>query len=122
MLVVDYLICSIEKMENRLFVGGLPYSTTSEEIRGLFAEAGTVVTADVITDRESGRSKGFAFVQMETPEEAQAAIARFNETELGGRRLVVNIARPKEDRPAPRDFRGQSDRPQRRYDDRRDAR
>ncbi len=78
----------------RLYVGGLPYSTTEEELRKHFEAAGTVESATVITDKMSGRSKGFGFVEMATPEEAQKAIEMFNEKELGGRKIVVNVARP----------------------------
>jgi cold-inducible RNA-binding protein len=91
-------------MENKLFVGSLPWSTTSEELRELFAQAGTVESADVIFDKMSGRSKGFGFVVMATNEEAQKAIEMFHEKEFNGRNLVVNVARPKEDRPPRRDF------------------
>jgi len=86
-----------------LYVGGLPWSTTSEELRKLFIEYGTVESADVMTERESGRSKGFGFVQMATPAEAQEAISHLNGTDFGGRRLTVTVARPKEDRPPRRD-------------------
>jgi len=78
----------------RLYVGGLPYSTTEEELRKHFEEAGTVESATVITDKMSGRSKGFGFVEMSTPDEAQKAIELFNEKEMGGRKIVVNVARP----------------------------
>lgn len=86
-------------MNKRLFAAGLPFSTTSDELRTLFAEYGNVIVANVITDRESGRSKGFGFVEMETEEEAQKAITALNGAEFGGRKLIVNVARPKEDRP-----------------------
>lgn len=86
-------------MNKRLFVAGLPFSTTSDELKNLFAAYGTVVAANVITDRESGRSKGFGFVEMETDEEAQSAIAKLEGSEFGGRKLIVSVARPKEDRP-----------------------
>jgi cold-inducible RNA-binding protein len=71
-----------------------------EQLAALFAEAGTVTSAKVIMDRESGRSKGFGFVEMSTPEEAQAAIAKFSGKEVDGRRLTVNLAKPMADRPA----------------------
>lgn len=83
----------------RLFVGGLPFAMTDQELNELFAKHGTVVSANIIIDRETRRSKGFGFVEMETEEQAQAAIAALNETEVGGRQIVVNVARPKEDRP-----------------------
>jgi RNA recognition motif-containing protein len=86
-------------MNAKLFVGGLSYSTTSEGLRVAFSTAGTVVSADVIAERESGRSKGFGFVHMSTPEEAVRAIELWHDKELDGRAIAVTIARPKEDRP-----------------------
>lgn len=86
-------------MAKKVYVGGLPYSIDSDSLRELFAQAGTVETADVITDRDSGRSKGFGFVEMSTDEEAQKAIEMFNEQDLEGRSLTVNEARPREERP-----------------------
>jgi len=83
----------------KLYVGNLPYSTTDESLKDLFSKAGTVTSASVITDRQTGRSKGFGFVEMSTPEEAQAAIDMFHDKEHEGRKLTVNEARPKEDRP-----------------------
>jgi cold-inducible RNA-binding protein len=91
-------------MEKRLFVGGLPYSTTDTELQEAFAQAGTVVSATVIMDRASGRSKGFGFVEMSTEEEAQAAIDLLNEKDFGGRNLIVNVARPMEERAPRRSF------------------
>lgn len=85
-------------MAVRLFVGNLPYKTTSQDLSDLFAQAGTVVSADVVMDRMSGRSRGFGFVEVETDEQAQAAIAQFNGYEVDGRKLVVNVARPREER------------------------
>lgn len=85
-------------MAKKLFVGGLPYSTTEEELRDLFAQAGAPETVQIIIDRETGRSKGFGFVEMTTDEEAANAINMFNGYELGGRKLQVNEARPMEDR------------------------
>jgi RNA recognition motif-containing protein len=87
------------KMEAKLYVGNLPYSTTEEDLRSLFAQAGTVVSVALIKDRESGRSKGFAFVEMESQEEAEKAISMFNGSQLNARALTVNIARPREERP-----------------------
>jgi RNA recognition motif-containing protein len=81
-------------MASKLFVGGLPYSTTSEDLREHFAACGTVVSATVITDRFSGQSRGFGFVEMSTEAEAQAAIAKLGGQPLGGRRLTVNVANP----------------------------
>lgn len=85
-------------MATNLFVGSLPYSTTDDELKAHFEQAGTVTSARVITERETGRSKGFGFVEMGSDEEAQKAIAELNGKELGGRELVVNEARPREDR------------------------
>lgn len=86
-------------MDKRLFVGGLPFSTDDQSLAALFAQYGTVESANVIMDRFSGRSKGFGFVEMSTPEEAQAAIKALNEFELEGRKITVNIAKPREERP-----------------------
>jgi len=83
---------------NKLYVGGLPYATTEEDLEDLFAEHGTVKSARVITDRMTGRSKGFGFVEMGSQEEAEAAAEKLNDSELGGRTLVVNEAKPREDR------------------------
>lgn len=85
-------------MNKRLFVAGLPFSTTDEELNNLFQGAGNVASAVVIKDRDTGRSKGFGFVEMETEEEAGSAISKFNDSEYGGRKLIVSEARPKEDR------------------------
>jgi len=85
------------RMDNKLYVGNLSYSTTEDELRTLFAQAGTVSSVDVIKDKLTGNSKGFAFVQMETQEEAEKAISMFNGYSLSRRDLRVNIARPKED-------------------------
>ena len=84
-------------MEVKLYVGNLSYSTTEDELRTLFAQAGTVVSADVIKDRMTGTSKGFAFVTMSAQAEAQKAISMFNGYSLGNRELKVNEARPKEE-------------------------
>lgn len=86
-------------MENKLFVGSLPWSTKGADLTALFSKAGTVVSADVMVDRETGRSRGSGFVTMQTPEEAAQAVSLFNNTALEGRTIVVNIARPKESRP-----------------------
>jgi RNA recognition motif-containing protein len=85
-------------MSKKLYVGNLSFSVTGEELRELFSQAGTVESASVIEDRETGRSRGFGFVEMASDEEAQAAIQQFNGRELGGRNLTVNEAREKTDR------------------------
>jgi RNA recognition motif-containing protein len=82
-------------METKLYVGNLSFSTTEDELRNLFAQAGTVSTVDLIKDRETGNSKGFGFIQMSTQQEAEKAIAMFNGYSLSNRELRVNIARPK---------------------------
>ena len=81
----------------KLFVGGLPWATTSDELNQLFSGAGTVVSAQVIVDRQTGRSKGFGFVEM-SDEDSTKAISMFNEADYGGRKLVVNEARPMQPR------------------------
>lgn len=81
-------------MARKLFVGGLPYRTTGDELRDAFAKAGAVVTASIVTDRETGRSRGFGFVEMEDAD-ADNAIAMWNGKEFGGRMLTVSDARPK---------------------------
>jgi cold-inducible RNA-binding protein len=86
-------------MSTKLFVGNLSFNTTENEIHEAFAAHGTVVEANLMMDRMSGRSRGFAFVTMSTPEEAQKAIEALNGANLGDRALTVNIARPKEERP-----------------------
>jgi RNA recognition motif-containing protein len=82
-------------MGKRLYVGNLTYSTTDDALRQLFEEHGNVTSAQVIMDRDTGRSKGFAFVEMSSDQEAQAAIAALNGKEVDGRALTVNEARPK---------------------------
>lgn len=84
-------------MGTKLFVGSLSWGTKSETLREAFEKAGTVVDAVVITDRMSGRSKGFGFVEMATADEAAAAIQMWNGQELDGRKIAVNEARPKEE-------------------------
>ena len=86
-------------MEAKLYVGNLPYSTVDADLQALFSQAGTVKSAQVIKDRQSGRSKGFGFVEMSSEEEAQSAITMFHGKDYSGRPLTVNIARPREDRP-----------------------
>src|SRR5205823_9088997 len=85
-------------MSTKLYVGNLAFQTTSQELQELFAQAGTVESASVVEDRMTGRSRGFAFVEMSTKEEANAAIEQFNGKELGGRALKVNEAKPRENR------------------------
>jgi len=84
-------------MESKLYVGNLAYSTTEEELRTMFAQAGTVKSVAIIKDRDTGRSKGFGFVEMETDAEAQAAITMFKETKMQDRILTVNLAKPREE-------------------------
>ena len=86
-------------MGSKLYVGNLSYNTSSSDLEQLFGQHGTVQSAEVIQDRETGRSKGFGFVQMGTDEEAQAAIAALNGQPHDGRDLTVNEAKPREDRP-----------------------
>ena len=86
-------------MGSKLYVGNLSYNTTSSELEQIFSQHGTVQSAEVIADRDTGRSKGFAFVQMGSDQEAQAAIAALNGQDLDGRNLTVNEAKPREDRP-----------------------
>jgi RNA recognition motif-containing protein len=85
-------------MSMKLYVGNLSFQTSSEDLQELFAQAGTVESASVVEDRETGRSRGFGFVEMATKEEGEAAIAQFNGKEVNGRNLNVNEARPREDR------------------------
>ena len=85
-------------MEYKLYIGNLPYSTTDADLQALFAKAGAVKSAAVIKDRETGRSKGFAFVEMETQQDMDNAISMFNGKEFQGRTLTVNVARPREER------------------------
>jgi cold-inducible RNA-binding protein len=87
-----------EKMSMKLYVGNLAFETTSDDLKTLFAEAGTVESVSLIEDRETGRSRGFGFVEMQTKEEGAAAVEKFNGTEFGGRSLKVNEAKPRENR------------------------
>ena len=84
-------------MENKLYVGNLSYGTTEEDLNELFAQAGTVKSVAVIKDRDSGRSKGFGFVEMSSSSEAQKAITMFHGKEFQERTLTVNVARPREE-------------------------
>ena len=86
-------------MATKLYVGNLPFQTTSDDLREHFAQAGNVESAQVVEDRMTGRSRGFGFVEMTTPEEAAAAIEQFNGKDFKGRNLTVNEARPRTDRP-----------------------
>jgi len=85
-------------MNEKLYVGGLPYETTEDQLQEIFTAHGTVVSARVITDKFTGRSRGFGFVEMSSGEEASQAIDALNESELGGRKLTVSEARPQEKR------------------------
>jgi RNA recognition motif-containing protein len=86
-------------MASKLFIGSLAWTTTDDSLRDFFATAGTVVSANVIVDRDTNRSKGFGFVEMSSDEEAKKAIDQLNGKELDGRAIVVNEARPREERP-----------------------
>jgi len=85
-------------MATKLYVGGLPYASTDDALKSHFSQAGTVVSATIIMDKMSGRSKGFGFVEMSTDEEAQKAIEMFNGQDFEGRKLTVNEARPMQPR------------------------
>jgi len=86
-------------MAKRIYVGGLPYSATEQELENLFSGSGTVTSVSVITDKYTGQAKGFGFVEMSSDAEADAAINALNGTLLGGRTLTVNEAKPREERP-----------------------
>jgi len=86
-------------VNKKLYVGNLPYKTTSDQLQELFAQAGSVTSATVISDKFSGRSKGFGFVEMSSEDEASKAISMFNGNEMEGRKLIVNEARPATPRP-----------------------
>ena len=85
-------------MTMKLYVGNLAYQTSSDDLQQLFAQAGTVETASVVEDRDTGRSRGFGFVEMSSKDEGNAAIQQFNGHEVGGRALNVNEAKPRENR------------------------
>jgi RNA recognition motif-containing protein len=85
-------------MSTKLYVGNLSFNTSTQDLETMFAEAGTVTSANIIEDRETGRSRGFAFVEMSSSEEAQKAIASLDGKEIDGRNLKVNEAKPREDR------------------------
>jgi cold-inducible RNA-binding protein len=82
-------------MAQKLFIGGISFNTTSEGLRDFFGQAGTVLSANVITDQFSGRSRGFGFVEMASPEEAQRAVSELNGRDLDGRSLKVEVSKPK---------------------------
>jgi RNA recognition motif-containing protein len=84
---------------NRLYIGNLSFNTTEIQLNDLFAQAGKVISANLMQDKFTGKSRGFAFVEMSTPEEANKAIEMFNGKDVDGRALTVNIARPREERP-----------------------
>jgi len=85
-------------MATKLYIGSLPFATTQDELSAMFSQAGTVSSATIITDKMTGRSRGFGFVEMSTDEEAQKAIEMFNGHEMEGRKLIVNEARPMQPR------------------------
>jgi len=85
-------------MSMKLYVGNLSFQTSDQDLQQLFAQAGTVESASIVEDRDTGRSRGFGFVEMSTKEEGEAAIAQFNGKEVNGRNLTVNEARPRENR------------------------
>ena len=87
-------------MNNKLYVGNLSYNVNDAQLSELFTQVGKVISVKVITDRTTGRSKGFGFVEMESAEDAQKAIETLNETELEGRKMLVNEARPQKPRPS----------------------
>jgi RNA recognition motif-containing protein len=86
-------------MSKNIYVGNLPFSTTAEELRAEFEKYGSVTNSEVIKDRETGRSRGFGFVEMSDDAQADAAIAALSGMDMGGRKLTVNEARPREERP-----------------------
>ena len=92
-------------MGKRLYVGGLPFATTEDELHSMFSALGQIVSVKLIMDRDTGQSKGFAFVEMNNEDEAQAAIQKFNGTTIGARQITVNEARPMENRGPAKDFR-----------------
>lgn len=111
-------------MTSKLYVGNLPFATTAQELEDLFSQAGSVAAVDLIYDKFTGRSRGFAFVSMSSSEEAQKVMERFHGFDVGGRSLTVSEARPKEPRartltaaPGERDFNNGFDRRERRHRD-----
>ena len=93
-------------MNNKLYVGNLAYAVRDNDLEQAFSEFGNVVSAKVMMERDTGRSKGFGFVEMSSEAEAKAAIEGLHEQPMGGRNMMVNIARPREERPAGGGFRG----------------
>ncbi len=87
-------------MATKLFVGGLPYSVTNPQLENMFTQFGTVTSVNIITDRYSGQSKGFGFIEMQNDNEATNAIKQLDGTEIDGRKIAVSVARPKEERPS----------------------
>lgn len=102
-------------MATKLFVGSLPWAVDDAQLEEMFSSFGQVTSAKVIIDRETNRSKGFGFVEFDDDEAAKAAIDKLNNTEMNGRSIVVNEARPQEPRAPRRDFGGGGDRNDRRY-------
>ena len=98
-------------MESKLYVGNLSYSTTEDDLRTLFAEAGTVSSVALIKDRDTGQSKGFAFIEMSNQVEAEKAISMFNGRMVGEREIKVNLAKPPDDRGGGGGFGGRGGRP-----------
>ena len=96
-MLIEKTLCLV-MMTMKLYVGNLAFETSSNDLQTLFAQAGTVESVSLIEDRETGRSRGFGFVEMSSKEEGAAAIQQFNGKELGGRALNVNEAKPREDR------------------------
>ena len=96
-------------MAKKLYIGSLPYETTDDQLKEMFGKAGNVESAKIITDKFSGRSKGFGFVEMSSDEEAQKAIETFNGFKMGERTIIVNEARPMEERPRSGGFGGGRD-------------
>lgn len=90
-------------MATKLYIGGLPYSTTQDELQNAFSQAGSVASATIIVDKMTGRSRGFGFVEMTSDEDAQKAIEMWNGKDFGGRKLTVNEAKPLEARPPRRE-------------------
>ena len=86
-------------MAKRLFIGGISFSTTSSQLEDIFSKIGKVISCEVIKDRDTGQSKGFGFIEMENDKEADEAIEKLNDTELEGKKIVVNVAKPRAERP-----------------------